>query len=164
VPEPLARLIELDPEGRAGRVHELHPGVWLLGRETGADVVLAHADVSRRHAELTITGEGATLRDLGSKNGVMVAGRKLGRAPLEDGAQLEIGELRLVFEHDGARIDRLLARSGEPTVRRPRELDTNPGAKPAAAVTPPRAGASLIVPVLSALAFGLLLTMLLVFG
>jgi pSer/pThr/pTyr-binding forkhead associated (FHA) protein len=164
VSEPVARLIE-SQAGAPGRTHELSIGVHVLGRDASADVTLAHADVSRQHAELTITADGAVIRDLGSKNGVTVNGRKVEQAALEHGSRLAFGELQLLLEHHGDRIDRLLVRSGELTVRRPRAHEptgrTSPSLGSEAAVPPSR---SLLVPALAAVAFAILLVALLVFG
>jgi pSer/pThr/pTyr-binding forkhead associated (FHA) protein len=166
VSESVARLIEVHA-GAPGRAHELSVGVHVLGRDASADVTLVHADVSRSHAELTVTLDGATIRDLGSKNGMIVNGRKLGQAAIEHGSRLAFGELELVFEHQGDRIDRLLARSGELTVRRPRAQEptgrnhSTLGPALTGPTTPPR---SLWVPALAAAAFALLLVALLVFG
>jgi S-DNA-T family DNA segregation ATPase FtsK/SpoIIIE len=148
-------------------MHDLGIGVHVLGRDASADLTLAHADVSRHHAELTITPDGATIRDLGSKNGVLVDGRKLEQAALAHGSKLAFGELQLLFEHHGDRIDRLLARSGELTIRRPRALEPTGRSQPAlgpsltAPTAPPR---SLLVPMLAVVAFAILLVSLLVFG
>lgn len=153
--EPIARLIEYR-QGQPGRVHELGLGTHTLGRVAGVDVVLDHADVSRRHAELDVTREGATVRDLDSKNGVLVDGRKLSEAPLEDGSRFAFGELSLVLEHPGARVGRVLQRSGEPTVRKPRPSSADPAA--------PASKPGLLAPLLAAVAFAVLLILLLVFG
>jgi hypothetical protein len=164
VSEPVARLIEVHA-GVPGRGHELGIGVHVLGRDASADVTLAHADVSRHHAELTITADGAAIRDLGSKNGMVVNGRKLEQAALEHGSRLAFGELELLLEHHGDRIDRLLARSGELTVRRPRAQEptgrSNPVFGGEAAPLPSR---SLLLPVLAAATFAVLLIALLVLG
>jgi pSer/pThr/pTyr-binding forkhead associated (FHA) protein len=163
VSEPLARLIELHASA-PGRAHELGSGVHVLGRDASADVTLVHADVSRHHAELTITTEGASIRDLGSKNGVMVNGRKVEQATLEHGSRLAFGELQLLLEHHGDRIDRLLARSGELTVRRPRaEAPAGRSALPLDA-SPPSLSRPPLLPALAAVAFAILLIALLVFG
>jgi len=155
VSEPIARLIE-HREGRPGSIHELGLGSHTLGRVAGADVVLDHADVSRHHAELEVTFDGATIRDLDSKNGVLVDGRKVAQAQLDDGSRFAFGELILVLEHPGARVGRVLARGGEPTVRRPRPVGSE--------VRPRPAGPGLVVPTLAALVFAVLLILLLVFG
>jgi pSer/pThr/pTyr-binding forkhead associated (FHA) protein len=154
VSEPVARLVELHDD-RRGRSHELGLGVHVLGRHGGADIILDHVDVSRRHAELEITLDGATIRDLGSKNGVVVGHRKVDAATLDDGSRVAIGELKLILEHPGARVDRLLARSGEPTVR---------GTRPPSTAVSVRASRPLLGPLLAALIFALLLIGLLVFG
>lgn len=157
--EPVARLIEYR-QGRPGLVHELGLGKHTLGRAAGGDVVIDHADVSRRHAEIEITRDGATIRDLDSKNGVLIDGRKVTEAALEDGSRVAFGELSVVLEHPGARVGRVLQRSGEPTVRRPRDASVGAlGSSP-----PPRPAPSATGPLLAALAFAVLLVLLLVLG
>lgn len=65
----------------------------LIGRGSDCDVVLPERQVSRHHARIERTGEGAyILRDLGSKNGTYVNGEEVGERPrlLEDGDEIEI--------------------------------------------------------------------------
>jgi len=59
-------------------------GELILGRDAGCDVQLDGHDVSRRHAALRKVGSevGATIADLGSRNGVRVNGRPIATAPL----------------------------------------------------------------------------------
>src|ERR687892_497773 len=73
----------------AGRRFPLAPGVTVLGRTPGCDVVLDHPTVSKRHAQLTVS-EGAagdvTIADLESHNGTWVNGLPVVRpAALEPG-------------------------------------------------------------------------------
>ena len=58
----------------------------VLGREASCDVVVADRQISRFHARITPTTEGAILEDLGSKNGTHLNGTPL-TAPvvLQDG-------------------------------------------------------------------------------
>ena len=58
----------------AGRQLDVRPGVLRVGRSAEADLVVDDPDLSRVHAELTVTPEGVTLRDLGSTNGSAVDG------------------------------------------------------------------------------------------
>src|ERR1043165_2620911 len=78
----------------ARRAHRLRPGKgYVLGREEGVDILLQDALASRRHAEMRWNDEGYWLgADLGSRNGVMVNGKRIG-APqrMGDGDQLQIG-------------------------------------------------------------------------
>jgi pSer/pThr/pTyr-binding forkhead associated (FHA) protein len=149
---PVARLIEHRPD-RPARSHELPLGKHTIGRSIGVDINLDHVDVSRRHAELEITPDGATIRDLGSKNGVAIAGRKIQLAALDDGVRVSLGELGLVLDHPGARIGRILHRHGEPTVRRPRTPSLVAHSR-----------ATVLAPAIAAAVFALLLTLLVVFG
>jgi transcriptional regulator with GAF, ATPase, and Fis domain len=59
-------------------------GELILGRDAGCAVQLDGHDVSRRHAALRKIGPeaGATITDLGSRNGVRVNGRPIATAPL----------------------------------------------------------------------------------
>jgi hypothetical protein len=57
----------------------LDPGENLIGRERDAVVWIDDESVSRRHARILITDEGATIEDLGSKNGTSVGDGKIGR-------------------------------------------------------------------------------------
>jgi hypothetical protein len=57
----------------------------LIGRSSGADVVLPHDDVSRRHALLWREGGRTWLRDLSSANGTSVDGLAAGDTAIEVG-------------------------------------------------------------------------------
>lgn len=81
-----------------GRQIRLAEGDNIIGREPEAAVWLDFFTVSRRHARLVITGDRATLEDLGSKNGTQVRGERIG-APtdLVDGDEIRIGAVVLSF-------------------------------------------------------------------
>jgi len=57
----------------------LRDGETILGRDDGVDVVLDAADVSRRHARITVAGGRAVLEDLGSRNGTFLNGTRLSK-------------------------------------------------------------------------------------
>lgn len=64
-------------EWAGGPVVTLCEGENLIGREEGAMAWIESAGVSRRHARIVISGETATLEDLGSRNGTVLRGRKV---------------------------------------------------------------------------------------
>jgi predicted component of type VI protein secretion system len=75
------------------------PGGAVLGRSRDCDIVLSDANVSRHHAEIRPAGDGWTIADLGSTNGVVVNGRNArGAVPLAAGDQVELGTSTLRFE------------------------------------------------------------------
>jgi predicted component of type VI protein secretion system len=83
-----------------GRRHVIPPGGALVGRSRECDVVLADANVSRRHAEILPAAAGSwTISDLGSTNGVLVNGRRIdGVAALQPGDRIALGTAEIAFE------------------------------------------------------------------
>jgi hypothetical protein len=83
-----------------GRRHVVPPGGVLLGRSRDCDVVLADANVSRRHAEVRPGAAGTwTIADLGSTNGVRINGRQIaGTEPLAAGDRIVLGTAEIAFE------------------------------------------------------------------
>ena len=81
-----------------GRRRVLSGERLVLGRSREADLVIDDPNVSRRHAELRRADGGWAIADLDSTNGIKVNGRKVGRARLEPGDEVELGTSRLRFE------------------------------------------------------------------
>ena len=71
----------------------------VLGRSRDCDIVLSDANVSRHHAEIRPGGEGWTIADMGSTNGVVINGRRAhGPSALQTGDEVELGTSTLRFE------------------------------------------------------------------
>lgn len=82
-----------------GRSVVLPSGGGVIGRSRDCDIVLADTGVSRRHAEVRPAGQGWTIEDLGSTNGVRLAGRTIrGPAQLQSGDRIMLGSTEIVFE------------------------------------------------------------------
>jgi DNA-binding winged helix-turn-helix (wHTH) protein len=81
---------------------DLPDGEHVVGRGEEASIVLDRARVSRLHARIRIQGDGASIEDLGSKNGTVHQGVRLA-APvaLKDGDEIRIGSERMVFRASG---------------------------------------------------------------
>lgn len=71
--------------------------VTVIGRGTGADIVVQDTGVSRRHLELRITPTGVIATDLGSTNGSYVEGHRIDAATLLDGNEITIGRTHILF-------------------------------------------------------------------
>lgn len=84
----------------AGRVVSLAGSALSIGRHPSNALSLADAGVSRFHACIEHTGPGYRVRDLESRNGTYVQGRRVQVADLADGDRLELGPsvgFRFVF-------------------------------------------------------------------
>jgi len=83
-----------------GRRHVIPPGGAVVGRSRDCDVVLADANVSRRHAEVRPAAAGTwTISDLGSTNGVLVNGHRIaGAEQLQTGDRIALGTAEIGFE------------------------------------------------------------------
>ena len=83
-----------------GRRHVIPPGGGLIGRSRECDIVLADANVSRRHAEVRPGAAGTwKIADLGSTNGVLVNGRRIsGAQALHPGDRIALGTADIGFE------------------------------------------------------------------
>jgi hypothetical protein len=96
-PKATARghLTLIRPDGTEGGVHPLHDGENLIGRGQGS---LFDADpyLSPRHAEFMLAGEGLTVRDLRSLNGVFM--KIAHEEKLESGDIFRIGQELLRFD------------------------------------------------------------------
>ncbi len=75
-------------------------GKLLVGRQAPAAVVLEDDSVSRKHAEVEQTPEGAVLRDLGSANGTLLNGEPMGTQPvvLQPGDIITFGMVEVEVE------------------------------------------------------------------
>lgn len=80
------------------RVIPIVEGETILGRDPLAGIRVPSESVSRQHARLVVAGAGATIEDLGSKNGTYVRGKRIA-APtrLEDGDSLRLGSVTFAF-------------------------------------------------------------------
>jgi DNA-binding winged helix-turn-helix (wHTH) protein len=84
-------------------VFPLPPGDHVLGRSEEAQVRVEAPGVSRLHARIVVTDDGATIEDLASKNGTFVGEQRLaGSTALHDGDHIRLGRQLLVFRRAGS--------------------------------------------------------------
>jgi hypothetical protein len=105
--DPTVTLVEV-PRGQGvlvvkrgpnvGARYELEKPVTRAGRHPESDIFLDDITVSRRHVEITPSGEGAyALRDVGSLNGTYVNRERIEEAELAPGDEVQIGKFKLVY-------------------------------------------------------------------
>lgn len=86
-----ARLVPLIPDGPPPI--SLSRPVLLVGRHPECDVRIDRPQISRRHCCLAIIDQHVVLRDLGSRHGCWLNGRRIDEAHLELGDEIAIGHL-----------------------------------------------------------------------
>ncbi len=90
-----------------GRDIPVNEGSSAIGRGSDCDIVLDAADVSRRHARLTLAPGTVRIEDLNSTNGTYLNGDPVRIADLADGDEIQFGShrfhVRLVPEQSGRR-------------------------------------------------------------
>jgi DNA-binding NtrC family response regulator len=104
----------LSADGTAVRRFHLAPGEHVVGSLAGVDVQLEEQGVSRRHARIEVLADGgAVVRDLDSKNGTFVAGRRIRETAVSGFTMVAFGSAQAVLQPaDPARTQVLLG-SGE---------------------------------------------------
>ncbi len=81
-----------------GREILLRTGENILGRTHEAAVWVDDASVSRHHALIRVSDDGATLEDHGSRNGTFLGGQRIdGANLLQDGDEFVLGGVLLTF-------------------------------------------------------------------
>ena len=84
---------------QVGTAYAVGEGVTTIGRGAANTIAVADQRVSRQHAEVCWEGTQYVLRDLGSKNGTFLNGRRvLAPQVLQHGDVIALADLVLVFE------------------------------------------------------------------
>jgi DNA-binding winged helix-turn-helix (wHTH) protein len=82
----------------SNRSARLRAGENVVGRGLDVAVRLESPKVSRRHARIVIQEAGATVEDLGSRNGTWVGGKRVvASSPLRPGDRIRIGPFALTY-------------------------------------------------------------------
>jgi pSer/pThr/pTyr-binding forkhead associated (FHA) protein len=81
-----------------GKVYYLIGKRIIIGRANTADIQIVDTKISREHAEISFAGEGYSITDLGSPNGVIINDKKIKQKQLLDGEKIVIGQT--VFKYN----------------------------------------------------------------
>jgi pSer/pThr/pTyr-binding forkhead associated (FHA) protein len=98
--------------------HVLDDKPFTIGRRPENSLQLAVGAVSQRHARITREDGEFVLSDLGSSNGTLVNGQRIGAVILHGGEEIRIGPYRLSFEwfEEGATADAVNNAPAWPTI------------------------------------------------
>ena len=92
-PHPPASLIVIESVDLSPGISFEIRGSAIIGRNSDNDIHIPDKPVSRRHAQIYFDDDTCYIRDLGSKNGVKIDGRRIPPegVSLYDGAKIQLG-------------------------------------------------------------------------
>lgn len=109
-PDRLRARLVVVAGSQVGRKYPLGDG-GSIGRGSTCAVPVEDALVSRNHATITRElDDSYVLRDLGSKNGTLLNGKRIAREVLKFGDRIQVGQTLLLYTHVDPLEDRVLQR------------------------------------------------------
>jgi diguanylate cyclase (GGDEF)-like protein len=84
-------LLQIYPVSLERQLVLLNEAMQVIGRDDSADIIVADASISRRHASIERTEQGYWISDLGSTNGTFVNEKRVDRSPLVPGDRVQLG-------------------------------------------------------------------------
>jgi len=118
----------LDRDTNAEQRAAINRPRFIIGKLETCNLRLDKFNISRAHCEIVADGEGHIVRDLGSRNGTYVDGKRIsGEAPLREGTRIDLGSYQMTFH------------AAEPGAKAP--SPAKPDAKAKAPVAAPKPGA-----------------------
>ena len=82
--------------------------VTIIGRRQDCDLRIPLMPVSRRHCQLILNNETLKIRDLGSRNGTFLNGKRIEEATAQAGDKIMIGPLTFAIQINGQPKDFVL--------------------------------------------------------
>ncbi len=83
------------------KAFSLSSGITVIGRRHDCDLRISLMSVSRRHCQFNRDEGVLKIRDLGSRNGTYVNGKRIDEAVIRAGDYIEVGPLKFVLQIDG---------------------------------------------------------------
>ncbi len=83
------------------KIFPLPSSVTVIGRRNDCDLCIPLMSVSKRHCQLNCDQGVLKIRDLGSRNGTYLNGKRIDGATIKAGDYIEVGHLTFLFEIDG---------------------------------------------------------------
>jgi hypothetical protein len=127
----MKRKLKVTENGRSREL--LLVGIMAVGRDPECDISGSDPLLSRRHAEIEALPDSVVVRDLQSRNGITVNGRKVDEVELHPGDRVQVAGLRIeyVVGPDSVADEATIKTLPEPLLRRSSTME--PLVEPAAA-------------------------------
>ncbi len=83
------------------KVFPLPSNVAVIGRRHNCDLCIPLTPISRRHCQLNHDEKSLKIRDLESRNGTYLNGKRIKEATIQPGDYVKVGPLTFLFQIDG---------------------------------------------------------------
>jgi pSer/pThr/pTyr-binding forkhead associated (FHA) protein len=83
------------------KAFSLSSGITVIGRRHDCDLRIPLMSVSRRHCQFNRDEGVLKIRDLGSRNGTYLNGKRIDEAVIQAGDYIEVGPLKFVLQING---------------------------------------------------------------
>jgi signal transduction histidine kinase len=93
--------LEVCQGGAPEKIFFLKPRDYTVGRGRHNDFVLSESSISKSHGRICFSEGRFVVEDTASTHGIYVDGKKIDRARLESGSELQLGSLTLRFQNLG---------------------------------------------------------------
>jgi len=130
---------EIHQEGKEVRKVDLAQGVIKIGKLASSHLHIEDDNVSRMHAVIEVTSPSdINIIDLGSTAGTLVNGKKVNKAPLNNGDEIKVGDTRLVISFAASETETAAAQpDAMPAAAPVQQPQTAAAGVPPAAAPPP---------------------------
>lgn len=82
---------------KAGSIYQLFTPVITIGRGSQADLVIPDPTMSRKHCVIEISPGKTKVRDLDSKNGIIVSGNRIASIIIENKSEFVLGDCHICY-------------------------------------------------------------------
>ncbi len=94
----MAELLITDRRDGSKRRAAVSAECFVIGKQPSCDLMLDRQNISRRHCEIVAANGGYIIRDLDSRNGTYLNGKRVTReTPLADGSVIHLGDFTILF-------------------------------------------------------------------
>ncbi len=106
------------------KTFSLPSSATVIGRRQDCDLCIPLMSVSRKHCQLNFNSDALKIRDLSSRNGTYLNGKRIDNATAKAGDYLKIGPLTFLLQINGQPEE--IVPPQQPTQKSPRKEKTEP--------------------------------------
>jgi pSer/pThr/pTyr-binding forkhead associated (FHA) protein len=116
-------------KGGSQKSFSLQDSITVIGRRHDCDLCIPLKTVSRKHCQLHQDKETLKIRDLGSRSGTFLNGKRIDEAAVKAGDYIKIGPLTFGLQIDGQPENIIPPKPAKPKAAKPKPAKPKPAPK-----------------------------------